>query len=135
MTSPSDKPLPFITESSADFWEGTRRGEFLIQRCSQCDTPRFPPKPVCSSCWSTESREVAAAGTGTVHTFTVIHRAGLPSFREEVPYVIAMVDLDEGVRVMANLDGDPEAVEIGMPVKLRFEERNDEITMYAFEPA
>jgi len=135
VTSAMEKPLPFVTESTAEFWDGTKRHEFLVQRCTKCDEPRFPPKPVCSKCWSTEYRNVAAAGTGTVYSFTVIHRAGLPSYREDVPYVIAVVDLDEGVRVMANLHGDPETVSIGMPVKMRFEDRTDEMTLYAFEPA
>ena len=136
MTDAPQKPLPVITESTAPFWEGTRRSEFLLQRCLSCDEPRFPPKPVCSHCWSTEHRWVPAAGTGSVYSYTVVHRAGMPAFREDVPYVIAVIDLDEGVRVMSNLVGcDPEDVSVGMAVRVLFEEASEEMTLYRFEPA
>ncbi|HRC62375.1 MAG TPA: Zn-ribbon domain-containing OB-fold protein [Dehalococcoidia bacterium] len=135
-TAIPDKPLPFRTSWTQSFWDGTKRGEFLIQRCSNCDTPRFPPKPVCSNCWSTDYREVPAAGTGTVYTFTVQYRAGVPAFANDVPYAIVLVELDEGVRVMSDMvNCDAEEVHIGMPVKLVWDPPSEDLTMYKFEPA
>ncbi|MGE0135930.1 MAG: Zn-ribbon domain-containing OB-fold protein [Dehalococcoidia bacterium] len=130
------KPLPYRTTWSAPFWDALRDHRFLIQRCAGCDTPRFPPKPICSQCLSEASRDVEVSGAGTVYSYTVVHRGAAPVFLEEGPYVIALVDLDEGVRVMSNLVGcDLEAVEVGMPVRLRFEDVTPEVTLYRFEPA
>lgn len=137
MTSEAlQKPLPFRTSWNGAFWDGTKQHQFLIERCERCDVPRFPPKPVCSKCWSTEAKRVPAAGTGTVYTYTIVHRAGSQAFAAETPYAIVLVDLDEGVRVMSNMvNCKPDQVSIGMPVRLVFEDVNDELTMYKFEPA
>jgi uncharacterized OB-fold protein len=135
-TAPPAKPVPFKTSWNEAFWEGTKQHQFLIERCANCDTPRFPPKPVCSKCWSTETKRVPAAGTGTVYTFTVQYRAGMPAFTNDVPYAIVLVELDEGVRVMSNMvNVDAEQVHIGMPVKLVWDDTDPEVTMYKFEPA
>jgi uncharacterized OB-fold protein len=74
--------------------------------------------------------------TGTVYTYTIVHRAGSAAFAAETPYAIVLVDLDEGVRVMSNMvNCEPEQVSIGMPVRMVFEDVNDEVTLYKFEPA
>ena len=136
MTTAPDKPLPFVTVISQPFWEGTRRHEFLLQQCRGCGAVQFPPKEVCSSCWSAEFGWTGAAGTGTVYTYTVIYRAGMPAFQDDVPYPIVIVELDEGPRVMSNLvNCDLEQVAVGMPVRMVWEDRTDEISMYKFEPA
>ncbi len=130
------KPLPYRTSWSGAFWDGVREHRFLIQRCAECDTPRFPPKPVCSNCWSEASREVEASGAGTVYSYTIVHRGGSPAFSADGPYAIVLVDLDEGVRVMSNLiHCDLEAIEVGMPVRMVFEDVTAEATLYRFEPA
>lgn len=130
------KPLPYRTSWSGAFWDGVREHRFLIQRCAECDTPRFPPKPVCSNCWSDASREVEASGAGTVYSYTIVHRGGSPAFSADGPYAIVLVDLDEGVRVMSNLiHCDLEAIEVGMPVRMVFEDVTAEATLYRFEPA
>jgi len=82
------------------------------------------PRHVCPSCWSPEKEWVTAAGTGTVHSFSIIHRAPLPSFKDHVPYVIALIELEEGPRMMANIIGEGAlGVSIGDPVIVCFEDR------------
>ena len=137
------KPLPYRTSWSGAFWDGVREHRFLIQRCAECDTPRFPPKPVCSNCWSDASREVEASGAGTVYSYTIVHRGGSPAFSADGPYAIVLVDLDEGVRIMSNLvkdeEGypsvDPEDVKIGMKVRIVFDDVTDDITLPRVTPA
>lgn len=130
-----EKPLPYRTSWNTAFWEATKQHEFHIDRCAKCDTPRFPPKPLCSKCWSSEVNRVLAAGTGTVYTYTIVHRAGQPAFQADAPFAIVIVDLDEGVRVMSNLvNCDLEAISIGMPVRMVWEDGTD-VSLYKFEPA
>ena len=134
-TDASEKPLPFRTSWNTAFWEATKQHQFLIERCAKCETPRFPPKPLCSKCWSGETTLVPAAGTGTVYTYTILHRAGLPAFQAEVPYAIVLVELDEGVKAMSNLvHCELDQVHIGMPVRMVWED-GDDLALYKFEPA
>ena len=92
------------------FWDATLEGRLTFQQCPVCGHRQFYPRAACTACGATpELRD--AAGTGTVHTFTVIRQFGGPGFKDELPYVVAMIDLDEGVRMMGNVtDVDPETV-------------------------
>ncbi len=115
---------PRIAASHADtapFWEGSARGELLYQHCSACGRTQFPPRRHCAHCQAGEPQWRRATGKGAVHSFTVVHRAPTAAFKDEVPYTIALIDLDEGFRMMMNvLDCPPEEVEIGSRVRIVF---------------
>jgi len=130
------KPLPRIDEESRGYWEALARHELYLQRCRDCGTLRFYPRALCPSCLSSTVEWVRASGRGTVYTFTVTHQNQAPGFREELPYVLAIVELAEGVRMMTNIVGcAPDAVRVGMPVEVVFEDVTPEITLAKFRPA
>jgi uncharacterized protein len=125
------RPRPAISEDTAFFWEGAKRGELLIQRCASCGVLRHPPGPACPACDSFEWDTVASTGRGTVHSFVVYHYPVIPPF--EAPYVVVLVDLEEGVRLVSNLiEIAPEDVEIGMPVEVRFVDVDEDLTLPMF---
>ncbi len=129
------KPLPRIDEESRGYWEALARHELYFQRCRNCGTKRFYPRAVCTNCLSSAVEWVRASGRGTVYSFTVTHQNQSPGFREELPYVLAIVELDEGVRLTTNIVvGAVDAVRIGMPVEVVFEDVTPEITLPKFRP-
>jgi uncharacterized OB-fold protein len=119
-------PVPQITDENGAFWTGGRDGELLITRCSACGYWVHPPSPRCPQCFSDAVEPQAVSGRGTVYTFTINRQAWVPGL--EVPFVIAMVELDEqpGLRLMTNIVDCPvDEVEIGMPVEVAFVERGE----------
>ena len=130
------KPLPRVDEESRGFWEALARHELYLQRCRDCGTIRFPPRAVCPKDLSDNTEWLRASGRGTVYTFTVTHQNHSVGFREELPYVLAVVELAEGPRLMTNIVGcAPDAVRIGMPVVVEYEDVTPEITLPKFRPA
>lgn len=126
-----DRPLPRPTELSQPFWDGCREGVLRVQQCDRCDELVFVPRPMCPSCQHTSLRWVDCAGTGAVYSFTTVHRAPDPAF--EVPYVVAIVELDEGWHLLSNvIDCEPEAVTIGAPVEAVFVSTSAEISLPQF---
>ena len=110
------KPIPAPDASEAPFWQGAAEGELRIQRCGQCGHHQHYPRKLCTQCGG-EPTWLAASGRGTVYTFTVVRQFGLPPFRDELPYVVAMIELEEGVRMLGGVtDVAPDQVHIGMPV-------------------
>ena len=106
---------------SAPYWDATLRGELLIQRCPACGHAQHYPRAVCTECGETPEWE-RASGRGTVHTFTVIRQNHAKPFRELLPYVVAMVALDEGPMLMGNVVGcELDDVRIDLPVEVVFE--------------
>jgi uncharacterized OB-fold protein len=133
---PYKKFLPRIDEESRGYWEALARHELYFQRCRDCGKKRSYPRAVCPSCLSSNTEWVRASGKGTVYSFTVTHQNQAPGFREELPYVLAIVELAEGVRLMTNVIGcAPEQVRIGMAVAVAFEDCTPEITLPKFRPA
>lgn len=117
-------PVPDIDDVNRLYFEGTASGELRILHCRRCDTLFRFAHAWCPQCWSREIDFKVASGRGTVETFTVVHQAPYPSFEDRIPYVIALVELEEGVRMMSNIvDCDPGEVEIGSPVKVSYEQR------------
>jgi uncharacterized OB-fold protein len=117
------RPAPQSTEYSEGFWEGVRRCELVIQRCTGCETLRHYPQPMCPACHSSDFDWAPVSGRGRIHSYTVAHRAFHPAWKEHVPYVLATVELDEGVRMMCDLlDVDPETVAIDQRVEVHFQE-------------
>ena len=119
-------PVPQITDENGAFWTGGRDGELLIIRCTSCGYWIHPPTPRCPQCLSDAVEPQAVSGRGTVYSYTINRQAWFPGL--EVPFVIAMVELDEqpGLRLMTNIvDCPTEEVEIGMPVEVAFVERGE----------
>lgn len=130
-----NKPLPVASLDSQPFWEGCKKHELLIPRCQRCGTYNFFPRFFCTKCLSTEIEWLKSKGVGRIYTFTIIDRAGIPAFAEEVPYVLALVQLEEGVRMMSNIvQCRPEEAAIGMKVQVVFDDVTEEITLPKFKP-
>ena len=131
-----NKPLPTVSGETKPFWDACRRGQLLIQKCDRCDEFQFYPRGICANCWSEDIRWVTASGKGTVWTFTVTYQNRTPGFAEDVPYVLALVELDEGVRMFTNIiECPPRDVSIGMPVEVTFVQANNQISVPYFKPA
>ena len=128
--------VPRIDEESRGFWEACRRHELYVQRCRACATMRHHPRAVCPSCLSHDTEWVRCSGRGTVYSFTVTHQNQAPGFRERVPYALAVVELEEGPRLLTNVvECAPDAVCIGMAVEVVFEDVSAETTLVKFRPA
>ena len=124
---PDAKPrIPLDHADTAAFWQGTARGELLYQQCRDCGRIQFPPRGHCSHCHAGTLDWKPSAGRGCIHSFTVVHRAPTSAFKDDVPYTIALVDLDEGFRIMTNVPGSPPAeIAIGTPVRIVFRPHGD----------
>ena len=130
-------PLPVATPESRPFWEAARRHELSLQRCRACGRHVFYPRAACPHCLSSDLEWRRVSGRGTLHTFTIVHR-GAKNFPLATPYVLAVVELEEGPRLMTNLvsiEADPARVQIGMPVEVVFEDVSPEVTLPRFRPA
>ena len=132
-----DKPLPVPDPVTQPYWDGLNAGELRIQRCRSCEKTVFYPRALCPHCGSRDLGWITCSGRGTLHAFTIAHRGTPAAFKGSTPYVVAMVELEEGARVMTNLidvDPTPEAVKIGMAVEVVFEKASDAITLAKFRP-
>ena len=116
----STRLAPSMTEDTAFFWDGLKEQRLLIQRCANCGELRHPPRPMCPSCHSLEWDTMESSGRGTVYSFVMPHHPPLPWF--EMPYVVALVDLEEGTRLVSNIDAPPGTIALGSAVRVRFDE-------------
>jgi hypothetical protein len=131
----SSRPLPVPTPETKHFWEGTRAGELRLQRCDDCRHTYFPPRPFCPKCASRSVAVVKASGKARLFSYVIHHRPA-PGFTP--PYAIAVVELDEGPRMMTNIvdcPPTPEALLLDMPLEVMFEKLTDQITLALFRPA
>jgi len=129
------RPLPLPDAVSETYWRAAAGGELLYQECPACSHRQLYPRALCVRCGA-EPAWQRAAGRGRVHTFTVIHQNWAPPFRDLVPYVVAIVELDEGPRMMSNVTHcDPARVHIGMPVELYTVAVEDGIGIPFWRPA
>ena len=130
-----DKPLPAVTEDGAPYWAAARNHELRVQRCSACGHLRFPPSVVCPKCLAFEHEWTPLSGRGTIYSFIIVHRPQHPGFYNDVPYNVAIVELESGIRLHTNVvDCAPDALRIGLPVEVVFQRVNDEITLPKFRP-
>jgi len=114
--------LPVPNADTAPFWAGCGQGELRVQRCRTCGHAQFPPRAFCARCQASAPSWEAASRRGRVVSHTRVHRAPSPAFKAEIPYVVALVDLEEGPRMMVRLHGEAAAAsEIGTQVEIRFE--------------
>lgn len=125
------RPRPVVNRDNAGFWEGVRERRLLIQRCTACSTLRHPWLPGCAGCGHPEWDTVEASGTGEVYSYVVMHHPPFPAF--DPPYAVALIELTEGVRMISNVIGVPyDEVRIGMPVRLEFEQYDEELVLPVF---
>ena len=131
----ADRPVPLPDNVSRPYWEAAGRGELLYQECPQCGQRQLYPRALCTSCAGTPEWRTAS-GRGSVYTFTVIRQNWAEPFREMLPYVVAMVELAEGPRLMSNVtDCAPEDVHVGMPVEAWFLPVEEGVALPQFRPA
>lgn len=130
-----NKPLPQIENYTQAFWDGTRNGKLLIQSCSACSARIFFPRKQCPECWSTDLGWQEASGKATIYAFSVTYEGVEAVFREDLPIILAWVDLPEGIRMQTNIiDCDPDDVHIGQEVEVVFKNVTDDITLPYFRP-
>jgi len=117
LAKPGLSPIP----RTQLWWEAVERGELLIQRCASCGSYQFYPRVLCTRCWSEDLGWVQAIGSGRIWTFTVVRMPGHAAWAPDVPYVIALIELDEGPRMMSRVvDSDPREVRVGQRVRVNF---------------
>jgi uncharacterized OB-fold protein len=127
------KPVPVPSPESEPFWAAAKRHKLVIPSCNACRKSWFPPACLCPHCFSNDVGWKEVSGSGRVHTFAVFHRVYHPAFH--VPYVVAVVELDEGPRLLTNIvNTDFEIVCCGMRVAVTFDDRTAEISVPSFVP-
>jgi uncharacterized OB-fold protein len=123
------------TQATQPFWDAAAQGKLVFQRCGECKQTHSTPRLFCRQCMAESLQWETSSGQGSIYTFTVNHRAANPHMADKVPYVVAVVQLDEGFRLMANIvDVQPQSVRVGDRVRVRFLPLNDTISLPQFEP-
>jgi len=129
------KSVPKPTPWSQPFWEGCKRHELLIQKCEECQKLVFYPKLFCPHCLSSKLEWVKTSGKGKIYTYSVVHSYAPTEFSDDVPYVVAVIELDEGVRLMSNVIDCPlGSIRCDMRVEAVFHDVTEEITLPKFKP-
>ncbi|HEY6645409.1 Zn-ribbon domain-containing OB-fold protein [Povalibacter sp.] len=127
--------LLFRSPSARPYWDAARYEVLQVQECMTCSRRQFYPRDLCHHCWSTDLRWIVCSGKAVVHSYTVCHVAPHPDFTDQLPLVIAIVDLEEGVRMTTNIvECDSAAVRIGMAVEAVFDHVTAEATLVKFRP-
>lgn len=130
-----DRMIPTPTPETQHYWDGAKLGELRLQCCNDCDHTYFPPRAHCPACGARDVRVVNASGKGRLYSYIINH---LPTPGFEPPFAIAVVELEEGPRLMSNIvncEQTPEALELDMALEVTFEKLNDDITLPQFKPA
>ncbi|MGH8786417.1 MAG: Zn-ribbon domain-containing OB-fold protein [Cupriavidus necator] len=132
--SEAQRPLPRPTEITEGYWHAAAQGRLVVQGCRACGHRQFYPRTLCLACESDQVDWTEVCGLGSIYTFTINHRAPNTFMKARVPYAVAIVELDEGVRMMANiLNASPEAIAIGKRVRVVFEKASDDVSLPQFE--
>ena len=129
-----ERVIPKPTPETQHYWDGAQQGELRLQKCDSCHSTYFPPRPFCPECGAREVSVVTASGRATLHSYVINH---LPSPGFEPPFAIAVVELEEGPRLMSNIvdcEQTPEALQLDMPLEVTFEVLTDDITLPQFRP-
>lgn len=128
------RPAPVVTDDSACFWDAAAEGRLVAQRCRECGRLRHPPRPMCPHCHSLEFELVDCVGTGTLYSYAILHHPQNPVF--DYPVLGALVDLDEGIRMVSNLVGvDASDIRIGMPLRVEFAPTAEGAQVPVFRPS
>lgn len=133
------KPVPVPDLDTRPFWDACKKHELRAQRCTGCGRFRWPPQGFCPSCYSWDHEWAQLSGRGTVKSFSVVHHSAVPSFKDDLPYVVAVIGLegtDDHVDISSNIVDCPwEDVKVGMPVEVVFNDLSAEATLPQFRPA
>ena len=133
--SDTKRLTPQPTPETQPYWDGLNAHRLRLQHCADCGKVRHYPRPVCDACLSMRTGWIDSTGRGRVHSWTITHHAFHPGFRPDLPYTLVTVDLDEGVRMNAQLRGlDPAALRVGLPVRVDFEPAADGLILPVFVP-
>ena len=128
-------PLHQADDESREFYEAARRHEIMLMRCRACENWRLPSRPRCPDCWSTDTEWAKASGRGTLYSFGIMHQK-FPGFAEDVPYNYAVVELEEGPRIVSNIVGIAnEDLRVDMPLVACYDDVADDTTIVRFTPA
>jgi len=128
-------PLPVPNQDNEGFWDGCRRHELRLQRCRQCRMLRHPPRPMCPRCNGTDYEWAEVSGRGVLYSFTVVHGPTLPAFQAQIPYNVAVVQLEEGPFLVTNMVGcTADRIRIGMRVVVEFEDLSSTVSLPKFRP-
>jgi uncharacterized protein len=131
------QPLPTPDPVTKPYWDSLKAHALELQRCDGCKQTIFYPRPICPSCMSDALTWTKVSGRGVVHAFAIPHRHPNPAFASTAPYVVALVELEEGARMMTSLvdvDATPEAVKVGMPVEIVYDDVTEAVTLPRFRP-
>jgi uncharacterized OB-fold protein len=129
------KPLPNVTPLNRPFWEGTRDRKLRMQQCLSCGHLRYPINLVCPKCLSEETEWTTLSGRGEVFSFVEYYRAYHKGFADDIPYNVALIQLEEGPRMFSNVVGiETDKIEVGMPVEVVFHTVTEEVTIPQFRP-
>jgi uncharacterized OB-fold protein len=134
---PDDLPTPAVSRETLAWWQAAAAHRLLVQRCADCGHTRMPPGPLCPACRSFNRTWQEVSGRGSVYTYTVVHRAYVPSLSDRLPYVVVVVELEGGggTRLISNLvDIDPGAVHVGLAVELVWEDIAPGLALPRFRP-
>ncbi|MBI3949601.1 MAG: OB-fold domain-containing protein [Acidobacteria bacterium] len=129
------RPLPLLDRDNKEWWQACKRHELFLQRCADCKTLRHPPRPMCSNCQSLNSEWIKSGGTGSVYSYVIIRQPAHPFFADKVPYGVVLVELKEGPRVIGSMADGSLDIEVGMPVKVDFEDVSEDIALLVFRRA
>jgi uncharacterized protein len=137
VTSDYRKPIPSPGPEALPYWQAARQHQLKLPYCPACSAFFWFPRPFCPRCFSWEVEWRQVSGNGTLYTYAIQYRPQMPGFETDLPYVTAIVQLDEGPRLMTNLvevEADPAAIMCDMPVEVVFTDINDEIALPKFRP-
>ena len=127
--------LPAVEDETRPYWEAAKQGRLLIKACNACGEVHHYPRPFCPTCWSEDVEWREVSGRGTIYTYSIVFRNDLPPFNEWSTYVPAIVELEEGPRLMTNIvETDAGSLRVGMPVEVRYRDLTDEWAAPVFVP-
>ena len=130
-----EKPLPVVTPITKPYWDALKDEQIRLQYCGSCKAHIFYPRSHCPSCLNPELEWQNVEGSGALHTFTITRQPTAPHFADEVPQILAMVDLDIGVRLTSTLKNvDADSIKVGMRLKPYYDHVSEEITLLRFQP-
>ena len=130
-----EKPLPQPNPDTKPFWEGCKKHELRFEKCRNCGHVRWPPSIICPMCYSKHTEWIRASGKGKTYTFVVYHQAFHKAFENNLPYVTAIIELEEGPRLLSNIVGcNPQEVRCDMPLEVTWEDINEEFSLPKFKP-
>lgn len=131
-----EKPLPKPNPDTKPFWSGCREHQLRFQKCHSCGHVRWPASILCPKCHSSDTEWIVASGKGKVYTFVVFHHAYHKAFENDLPYVTAVIELEEGPHILSNIVGcSPKEVSCDIPVSVKWEDISEEFSLPKFEPA